>query len=363
MALDAPFAAIHKAFEGPLAHVPLPSPLPLKQKSSLEKNTLLDRALADVADRETKLAETWAQCEAKLKEKQAKYKETVAAQQAAFDASLHRMSEELNRAVAQQEDTTEGLAAERAAHEHTRLALAATTKRATEQETKVTALKAELNEANAKVEAMKKREAAEAEQLTKLQTETLVVKLTKDHLSGKLDEANAKLAAARAELESTASRLATSSVMVERLQREKEETEAKLRQAQLSNDAASALAAQRADEVAQLTRERDNLVSKNTTLRDNATEDAQRLAQLHERIAALEARSPDPTKKAAPRHPIAVANSAAKGRSRRSLSAGPSPATLDLTADSGEEDDENNQPSTRKHRSGKRTGAAGTPKK
>lgn len=356
MALDAPFAAIHKAFEGPLPHVPLPSPLPLKQKSSLEKNTLLDRALADVADRETKLAETWAQCEAKLKEKQAKYKETVAAQQAAFDASLHRMSEELNRAVAQQEETTEGLAAERAAHEHTRLALAATTKRATEQETKVTALKAE-------VEAMKKREAAEAEQLTKLQTETLVVKLTKDHLSGKLDEANAKLAAARAELESTASRLATSSVMVERLQREKEETEAKLRQAQLSNDAASALAAQRADEVAQLTRERDNLVSKNTTLRDNATEDAQRLAQLHERIAALEARSPDPTKKAAPRHPIAVANSAAKGRSRRSLSAGPSPATLDLTADSGEEDDENNQPSTRKHRSGKRTGAAGTPKK
>lgn len=350
----------------------------------IEKNTLIDRTLAAVAERETKLAETWAQCEAKLREKQAKYEEKVAAQQAGFDASVQRMTEELNRAVAQQEETVralaEGLADERAAHEHTRLALAEEKARVEEAKKREVELSGELDEA-------KKQATAEAEQLeaarakiTKLQEEIRVVdsafkavKFTKDHLSGKLAEANA-------ELESTASRLATysaarhaSSVEIGKLQREKEETEAKLRRTemaraalQLSSDAACALAAQRANEVGQLTRERDNLVAKNTTLRDNATEDAQRLAQLHERIGVLEAREQTLSPKsffAAPRHPIAVANSAAKGRSRRSLSAGPSPATLDLTADSGEEDDENSQPSTRKHRSGKRTGAAGTPKK
>jgi hypothetical protein len=111
----------------------------------------------------------------------------------------------------------------------------------------------------------------------------------------------------------------------------------------------------------QLTRERDTLVARNAILRDNALGDNLLLKQAQERVAVLEqqrARSPE-MKKAAPRHPIAVANTgSAKGRSRRSLSAGP-PPLLDLTTD--DDASENAQPVvTRKLRSSK---VVPTPKK
>jgi chromosome segregation ATPase len=332
-----------------------------------------------VADRETKLAETWAQCETKLAEKRAKYEEQVAKQQAAFDAAEHRMSEELSRVVAQQEETvralTETLAAERAEHERTRIALAEEKAKVAELDTTTRSLKAA---AATEVENMKKREAETKARLLVASTELNHMKIQECSRMARFLEARQ-----------------TARVDIEKLQREKEEAETKLRRTemaraalQLSSDAACALAAQRADEVGQLTRERDNLVAKNTTLRDNAAEDARRLAQLHERVAALEAQAREQTSPksffiAPPFHPVAVANSAAKSRPRRRLSAGPrcihgdahgvcrpcylleTPVTLDLTADS-DDDDENSQPATvvntRKHRSGKQTGTE-TPKK
>jgi chromosome segregation ATPase len=368
-------------FASPLPSSPCPS---YTQASLVEKNTELELARASVADRETKLAETWAQCEAKLAEKRAKYEGQVAAQQAAFDAAMHRMSEEFNSVVAQQEETvialTKGLADERAALEQTRLALSTAAANLAEEKAKVAAVTDEVGG----LRIVLKAAAADREEAKKREAEQV---LAHSRLSGELEEANAKLAAAATVVEEMKKQEATysaarhaASVENERLQREKEETEAKLRRAemaraalQLVHDEACALAVQRATEIDQLTRERDNLVAKNTTLHANAAEDAQRLTQLHERIAALEARSPETTKKVAPRHPVAVPNSAAKGRSRRSLSAGPRCIhgdahgvcrPCDLTADS-DDDDENSQPATtlvntRTHRSGKRTG---TPKK
>jgi chromosome segregation ATPase len=330
-----------------------------------------------------------------MEEQRAIYEERLLAMRAGFDTALHAMNEEIAKEEAAQQAVRSELEAMREKEAKFNAELAAAVLLVRKRDEELTLVEREL-------ENSKKREAD-------FSVAHSQASIANGKLRQEMEEAEAKF---KHELEEVkkqeAARLSSyslarhqASAEIETLRREKDAVETNLRRKELAYQSLErslkethtlvellrhekdearqqydaslrVLAAEKSTvekksaEIDQLTRERDNLVVKNTTLRDNAAEDAQRLAQLQERIAALEARSPE-VKKAAPRHPIAVANSAAKGRSRRSLSAGP-PAVLDLTADSADDDEasENRQSTaaanTRTLRSSKQT-TRSTPKK
>jgi chromosome segregation ATPase len=311
------FHGIRKEFDGVCVFLPvvlscLPPSLPLSLESHLEKDAQLRQARASEAALNARLAE----------------------QQARFDTVLHAMNEELT--------------SEHTAHQ---TALEAVTLEARELKKREAEQTKELVDTKRRLENTRRllADARTALLDALLDTNTENVKLQRE-----MEETKDKFSAARFHRDSLARHAANGEI--EKLQSEKEAAEAMCRRERVAHDASvrilnatQAVVDKKNAEIDQLKRELDN-----------AVEDGQRLVQLQERLVALETRSPE-VKKAVPRHPNAVPNSAsAKGRARRSLSAGPSPSILDLTASADDEASENNQAtvaSTRKLRNGR------TPKK
>jgi chromosome segregation ATPase len=381
MELDVYFGPIRKAFEG-LPSPPSPCPCPPSPCPRLaDKNEELERALAAVAD-----------LESKLEAKRAKYEENVAALQARFDATVHTMTQELASEAAQHEEKvallearfdttvhalTEELTSERAAHSAASHELDEMTKREADRFEELEEMKDAKKRKDEQLRALTDEITRERAAHKEVRIALTITKVDLEAATKLSAAQEAQLTAVKTELEATK-------------RREAEQTAARFR---LSQE----LEALKTRE-ATLTRERDNLAGKYKTSCDNAVQNNRLAGQLHEQVAMLEHQLKESAAlhaqaiaalelqvqeaqeekkktrtKAAPRHPVAVPNSSAKSRPRRSLSSG-APRVLDLTtADSGDDDGEeeevpkekekeNATPGAKKLRSANNKRATGTPR-